>query len=110
MKRFRKNAKTGYFVLTLVLILLSLGCASVRVLNHDPSKAAIEAENCADVAFKQYNPQKAFDTLSDKMKKYYSMDEFTSTIAKMHPTGYSSKVSALEYEPIPGEPAMNIYL
>ena len=110
MKRFRRNAKTIIYFLPLVLMLLSLGCASARVLHHEPSEAAIEAEKFAEVAFVQHNSQEAYDALSNKTKKGTSPEEFASIIVKIHPTGYPSKVSPLEYEPILGQPAMNIYL
>jgi uncharacterized protein YceK len=88
--------------------LISSGCA--KVLRHDPSMAAVEAQKFADTAFVQHDPQKAYDLLAVETKKTVSSNEFMIAIVKMHPTGYPSKVSAAEYEPIPGQPAMNIYL
>ncbi|RJQ38687.1 MAG: hypothetical protein C4555_04745 [Dehalococcoidia bacterium] len=72
--------------------------------------AAIEAQEFADIAFVQQDLQKAYDILSGGMKKGYSPEEFTGILVKMHPTGYPSKVTATEYEPILGQPAMNIFL
>ncbi len=94
--------------LYLLLVLFTSGC--VRVLHHDEQKAAVEAEKFAEVAFVQHEPQNAYSIFSDEGKKAISLDKFTTTIEQMHPNGYPSKVSAVEYEPIPGQPAMNIFL
>lgn len=94
--------------LFLFLVLFSSGC--IRVLHHDEQKAAIEAEKFAEVAFVQQDFKQAYNTISDELKKYISLDEFTSTIEKMHPDGYPLNVSAVEYEPVPGQQAMNIFL
>jgi hypothetical protein len=92
----------------LMVVLFSAGC--VTVLRHEPQKAADEAEGFARTALIRQNLQAAYDASADEFQDYYSLEEFTDFIVKMHPDGYPDKVTATEYEPIPGQPAMNIYL
>jgi hypothetical protein len=110
MNRIRQDYKKFLVFIPLVLILFVSGCVTARVLNHDPMMAAAEAQKFADTAFVQQDPQQAYDMLSDGMKNGYSLKEFTGILEKLHPTGYPTEVTATEYEPILGQPAMSIFL
>ena len=48
--------------------------------------------------------------LSDGMKAHFSFEQFKELVAKMHPSNYPTKVQSTEFEPMPGQKAMNIFL
>lgn len=101
-------AKKILLCLFLFSVIFSPSC--ITVLKHNQDKAAAEAEKFANLAFIQNDFQSAYNILVDEAKTSMSVNEFTSFIEGLHPNGYPSNVSAVEYEPIPGQPAMNIYL
>ena len=90
---------------------LSLGCVpQVNVLRHEPSMAAKQADRFADTAFIKRELEAAYSMLSDGMKAQVSFEQFKGLLTKMHPSGYPMKVQSKEFEPIPGQKAMNIFL
>jgi hypothetical protein len=48
--------------------------------------------------------------MSDDAREHISLEEFTAVVANMHPTGMPSRIEASEFEPVPGQEAMNIFL
>ena len=95
--------------LGLVLVVLAfVGCAgSVR---HDETLAAKRALEFVRVAFIDKNLDKAYELLSDGGKRHVPLDKFKQSIAAMHPRGYPTKVTAIEYEPMAGEKAIYIFM
>lgn len=83
---------------------------SVRVLRHSESLAAREAQRFADAAYVERDFKKAYTLLSPTAQAAYSLDTVEAEMAKIHPRGYPSTVRTTEYEPIPGQAAMNIFL
>jgi hypothetical protein len=93
-----------------MLTLVGCGSPSVSVLTHDEDQAAVGAEEFAKVAFVQHDYQKAYSYLWDETKKHLSLEQVTEIIKTTHTSGYPSQVFAAEFEPMPGQTAMNIFL
>jgi hypothetical protein len=103
--------KIRIFVLTCLMWTLLIACApQVNVFRHEPSMAAKQADKFADIAFIKRELQTAYNMLSGGMKAHFSFEQFTELITKMHPSGYPLKVQSMEFEPMPGQKAMNIFL
>lgn len=99
------------------LILISLTCAlflgftaQINVYNHEPDMAAKQADSFAYIAFIKHEFENAYSKLSDGMKAHVSFGQFKEVITKMHPSKYPVKVRSIEFEPVPGQKAMNIFL
>jgi hypothetical protein len=54
--------------------------------------------------------QKAYGWFGDSGKTVASLDQFTDALKRSHPAAFPLSVNAIEYEPIPGQRGMNIYL
>lgn len=95
----------------LALIVVCPSCApNVRILKHDPNTAAREAEKFAGLAFVERDFQRTHAMLSPNMQKEYSPEKLETEIVKVHPSGYPTSIAAAEFEPIPGQAAINIFL
>jgi len=93
-----------------LLALVACGSPTFRVLHHRQDLAAARAEEFARVAFVERDAGRAYALLWDEGKKRVSSDSVAAGIMKMHPKGYPVQIKAMEYEPIFGQPAMNIFL
>ena len=98
-------------ILSGLICALFLGCTpQVNVFNHEPSMAAKQADSFADIAFIKHEFENAYSKLSDGLKAHVSFGQFKEMITKMHPSNYPVKVRSIEFEPMPGQKAMNIFL
>src|SRR5450432_65147 len=103
------HRSTLVVLLTLTVALTSC-VPSVGVLRHSESEAAQEAQRFADAAFVEHDFKKAYALLSSPTQAAHSLEKFEADMAKIHPKGYPSTVHTTEYEPMPGQAAMNIFL
>jgi hypothetical protein len=94
----------------LALSTSACGMPTVRQLRHQPSIAAESAEKFARVAFVEGNVKAAYDLIWEEGKRRLSVDAAARAIADINKAGRPSEVEATEYEPILGQPAMNIFL
>jgi hypothetical protein len=94
----------------LTLTCFSLASCGVSVIVHDERAAARTAAKFADLAFVQTDYSDAEALLSSQMQQAVPSDKLTAQITKMHPKGRPADVAATEFEPLPGQRAMNIYL
>ncbi len=95
--------------LLLVLVVVSQSCSlGVRAFKHSPDAAGKEAEKFAFLAFVKHDFQNALLKLVGQ--SFGSEMKLKEIVGKMHPTGYPDAVVATEFEPIPGQRAMNIFL
>jgi hypothetical protein len=85
-----------------------MGC--VDTIQHDAPAAGKKAEEFAQVAFVKQDIEGGYALLADGTKRYVSRDQFKAVLAKLHPRGLPRTVTALEYEPMPGEKAIYIFL
>jgi hypothetical protein len=84
------------------------GCR-IHALSHDEHVAAAKAEQFLKAVVDR-DPAAAYAMLSLEARKSVSESTFADTVQKMHADGYPPSVRATEYEPVPGEPAMQIFL
>lgn len=98
----------GYRFIVVILVAELFGCT--QSFDHDSALAAKRAVEFARVAFIRQDPEAAYALLSNSTKRYVPLEKFKETISRLHPNGRPSKIEAVEYEPMPGEKAMYIYL
>jgi hypothetical protein len=85
--------------------------AQIKIITHNQKKAADSAGRFAQTAFLAKDYKKAHGLLAEETRKKVSADKLAEAIQKMHPADkFPSEVKAIEYEPQPGQRAMNIYL
>lgn len=92
------------------LALVSLISCTATLLSHDVDMAARSAVEFSKVALVQRDIQKGYFLLSDNAKKNISFENFSQVISQMHPSLYPLSLTAEEFEPIPGQKGMNIFL
>ena len=96
-------------ILPIVMSLMLLSCRST-LIHHDEDKAAAQAVQFANVAFVQQDFLSACLLFEGPPKIVYSVEMITKSIKNLHPSEYPSVVVAREFEPMPGQESMNIYL
>jgi hypothetical protein len=104
---FRRHGRCnayGLFVLAIGLI----GCA--ESFKHDEVLAGKRAAEFAQVAFVKQDFDNGYALLSDAAKRYVSREKFKETVSRLHPRTNPKSVTATEYEPMPGEKAIYIFL
>lgn len=72
--------------------------------------AARQAELFAQTAFIERNLTSAYRLLSANARSDVPFERFRDEILKMHEGKYPASVKAVEFERIPGQKEMNIYL
>ena len=98
----------SHFCLFLMCAVGLIGC--METINHDASSAGKKAEEFAQVAFVKQDVENSYGLLADGTKRYVSLEQFKAVVSKLHPKGFPKTVTALEYEPMPGEKAIFIFL
>jgi len=96
------------FFFSLASVVDLIGCA--ESIDHDYVLAGRKAVEFAQVAFVKQDSEKGYALLSDAAKRYVSRDKFKETISRLHPKGYPTSVRATEFEPMPNEKAIYIFL
>lgn len=79
-------------------------------IKHDEVLAGKRAVEFAEVAFVRQDVQRAYALLSDSAKRYVPLEKFRETLLRLQPSAHPSRVKATEYEPMPGEKAIYIYI
>lgn len=82
----------------------------VRVIEHNQTAAASAAEHFATTAFIKKDYPTAHGLLSPASRESIPLEKLAEQVDKMHPTVFPAEVKAIEYEPMPGQTAMQIYL
>lgn len=72
--------------------------------------AGEQAQHFAEVAFVEREVSKAYGLLSESGKSYGSAKQFRELINNKHPSAFPSFVTATDYEPVPGQTKVNIYI
>jgi hypothetical protein len=98
----------GYRLYLLILALFLMGC--IESIDHDAAVAGKKAEEFAQVVFVKQDVENGYALLADGAKRYVSREQFKKVLAKLHPGAYPKNVKATEYEPMPGEKAIYIFL
>jgi hypothetical protein len=92
----------------LIFVLGFLGCT--KPVEHDEALAAKRALEFAEVSFVKHDLEKGYALLSDAARRYVPPEKFKETISRLNPSGQATNVTATEYEPMPGEKAIYIYV
>ena len=106
--RARKGSGSKYYFYPLMFALGLMSC--MEKINHDESSARKKAEEFARVAFVKQDVENGYALLADGTKRYVSQEQFKAVLSKLHPKAFPKTVTALEYEPMPGEKAIYIFL
>src|SRR5262245_39496362 len=101
----RKIERASYAFLACCLL-----SSCVRVIEHNQATAASAAEQFAAVAFIKQDYPTAHGLLSQASRENIPLEKLSAQVAKMHPAAFPTEIKAIEYEPIPGQAAMQIYL
>ena len=96
----------GLFFVALAIFVM--GCA--ESVKHDENLAAKRAIEFARVVLIEKNFDQGYELLAAGGKRHISLEKFKETITRLHPRGFPTKVTAMEFQPMPGEKAIWIYL
>jgi hypothetical protein len=96
------------FIMLTLAIAWGVGC--FKALRHNPDSAAIQAVLFAKTAIIERNFSSAYGMLATSTQQGLTAEQFRNLIITFHPNSWPKSVSAVEYEPLPGQKAMNIYL
>jgi hypothetical protein len=104
IKRSIFRALTG----CLLTVFWLTSCA--ESIKQDENLAAQRAIDLARIVLVEKNFDRGYELLSDNGKRHISSAKFKETMARLHPRGFPNSVTATEYQPMPGENALWIYL
>jgi hypothetical protein len=97
--------------IVLTALLLSAACVpTVTTFSHSPDMAAQQAKEVAREALIERDFQQAYGMLADNSKANMSFDKFVEIVRSIHPMTFPITVMPTEYEPIPGQRMIKIYL
>ena len=97
-----------YRFLALAFVMGLMGCKGS--IDHDETSAAKSAFEFARVAFVKRDIENGYALLSDSAKRYVSLEKFKEVVFQLHPKAFPKSVTATEYEPVPGDKTIYIYL
>jgi hypothetical protein len=93
----------------LLSVVLAFSCTA-RVLRHDQAVAAAKAEEFLVYAVLKQDFGAAHRMLRDDAKVRIGEAVLAEAVREQHPHGYPTSVRATEYEPVPGQAAIQIFL
>ena len=96
-------------VIHISLILLFIGC-SVNLIVHDETIAAKKAEEFGEVVFVRGETEEGYGLLASQVRRSVPLQDFEDIIRQMHPKTAPTFIKATEYEKMPEQRAMTIYL
>jgi len=102
------NMKQLILYSAMVLLVISCKPKTEVIGREERNKAFDRALDFAEVAFFQQDYRKAYLLVSKDCNATF--EEFSSSVDKVHPKGFPSLIRATEYEPIPGQEKINIFL
>ena len=92
------------------LVLVFLMSCRATIISHDEDMAAKSAIEFSKIAFIQHDVQHSYSLLSDAAKKMIPFEKYSQVFFQMHPSLYPLSLTAEEFEPMPGQKGMNIFL
>jgi hypothetical protein len=98
----------GYRLSLLFFFMGLMSC--LESVNHDAASAGKKAEEFARVTFISGDIENGYALLAEGTKRYVSLQQFKEVVSKLHPNAFPKTVRAFEYEPMPGEKAIYIFL
>lgn len=88
---------------------VSASCSN-NIIKHNQHDASKAANNFVKLGLVESNYASAYMLLDTELQKTVTVEKMADNITKMHPKDRPATIQAIEYEPIPGQRAMNIYL
>jgi hypothetical protein len=107
-KLFCRHVARRSCALVVCTIVALIGCA--EKIDHDPASAAAKAEEFARVAFIERDMARSYELLAVGTKRYVSLEKHQEVIGRLHPKGYPNAIKAGDFEPMPGEKAIYVFL
>jgi hypothetical protein len=107
-ERFRMSSLSTTALIAFAMTVVLMSCADS--MKHDEGLAGKRAIEFAQAVFVDKNFEKGYDLLSAGGKRHLSREKLKETVTRMHPRGFPTKVTAKEFQPMPGEKAIWIYL
>ena len=104
----RKRPIFRALTMSLIAVVWLTGCAEST--KQDENLAAQRAIEFAQIVLVNKNFDQGYELLSDGGKRHISLAKFKETMTRLHPRGFPTSVTAKEYQPMPGENALWIYL
>lgn len=101
-----RNVATGTLV---IVALLSTAC-TFRALRHDQHVAAVEAEEFARRILIERNIPSAYEMVRAEDRQQLPLATLQDAVLKAHAGGYPTSVRATEFEPVLGQPAIQVFL
>ena len=92
----------------LLTVVWLTGCA--KSIKQDENLAAQRGIEFARIVLVNKDFDQGYELLSDNGKRHISLAIFKETMIRLHPRGFPTSVTAKEYQPMPGENALWIYL
>lgn len=92
------------------LALVALAACTFNISRQNPDKAAASAVEFAKAAFVEKDIDKAFSLLEPEFQEYATKEKFTEVITIMNTPSSPTVVTATEFENIPGQDGVNIFL
>ena len=101
---------TGRVTVGVALTLLGTLVGCVQVLRHDQEIAAQKATAFLTAAVVRQDYEAAYQMVREEDRPTVSQAGFTEAVKASHPSGFPTEVRAMEYEPVPGQAAIQIFL
>ena len=96
--------------ITLIVVICLLSISCFHYIHHDEEMAAEAAVKFAKLAFIDRDYGTARELLPTEVDQQFDAEKLKKFVENMHPDGFPTKVTATEYEPIPGTESMSIFL
>jgi hypothetical protein len=103
--------KLSFVFLILCLLFINSCVPHLNFTKHNERLAAKEAEKFAETAFVKRNYEEAYKLLPKEVDAAFTVDSLREMVTSMHPTyEYPTIIKATDYEVLPGQQQVNIYL
>jgi hypothetical protein len=97
-------------IMATAFALVFLMSCTVTAISHDEEMAARSAIEFAKVALIEHDIQNGYSLLSKSAKKRISLEKYSQALAQTHPSSYPRSLTADEFEPMPGQKSMYIFV
>jgi hypothetical protein len=106
----RENLCAAIRSWTLVIAFGALAGSCAETIKHDESLAGKRAIEFVQAVLIEKNFAKGYELLDAGGKRHISREKLEESLTRLHPRGFPTRVSAKEFQAMPGENAMWIYL
>ncbi len=103
------GVRLAYFIAEVCAVIGPYGCRA-QLLRHDERVAAQQAQLFVERLVINRDAGSAHAMLADSARAQFTVAVLQDVVSKQHPQGYPDKVWASEFEPVPGQAAIQIFL